>query len=55
VPEHVHAELHLEAVLGLAARDGHDAGVAVEQVELVVFVGEPLGEGLDAGETCEVE
>ncbi len=55
VPQVVGADLHLEAVDRLPARDGHDACVVHEGVEPDVLAQEALGEGADGGETRYVE
>lgn len=50
------AELHLEAVGRLAARDGHDPGVVDEEVEPVgVRLAPQPGELIDRGEVGQVE
>ena len=56
VPQVIGAELHLEAVGGVAARDGHDPGVVDEHVE-TVGVGLPPqpGELIDRGQVGEIE
>ena len=51
----VRAELDLVALVGLAGRRGHDAGIVDEDVEAGRLGQEFLGGGLDGGEGCEVE
>ena len=55
VAEMVGAELHLETVGGLAAGDGHDAGVVEQDVEAVVAGTEAIGEGRHRRQVGQVE